>query len=48
MTFKKKVCLILGLSFVLVCGFGSSLTENQTQNSFQITSVRLQTKTSSI
>ncbi|AOR98934.1 hypothetical protein Bsub01_00629 [Bacillus subtilis] len=42
MTFKKKVCLILGLSLVLVCGFGS-LTENQTQNTFHIASDRFQT-----
>lgn len=43
MTFKKKVCLILGLSLVLVCGFGSNLTENQTQNTFHIASDRFQT-----
>lgn len=43
MTFKKKVCIILGLSLVLVCGFGSNLTENQTQNTFHIASDRLQT-----
>lgn len=43
MTFKKKVCLILGLSLVLVCGFGSNLTEDQTQNTFHIASDRFQT-----
>lgn len=43
MTFKKKVCLILGLSLVLVCGFGTDFTENQTQNTFHIASDRLQT-----
>lgn len=43
MTFKKKVCLILGLSLVLVCGFGSNLTVDQTQNTFYIASDRLQT-----
>lgn len=43
MTFKKKVCLILGLSLVLVCGFESNLTENQTQNTFHIASDRFQT-----
>ncbi len=43
MTFKKRLSIILGLSFVLVCGFGTNFTENQTQNTFHIASDRLQT-----
>ncbi len=43
MTFKKRLSIILGLSFVLVCGFGTDFTENQTQNTFHIASDRLQT-----
>ncbi len=43
MNFKKSVSIILGLSLILVCSFGTNLTENQTQNAFHIASDRLQT-----
>ncbi|SPT94347.1 Uncharacterised protein [Bacillus tequilensis] len=43
MTFKKRLSIILGLSFVFLCGFGTDFTENQTQNTIHLASDRLQT-----